>query len=494
MTDQVLSVDRVSKSFGRHKVLDEVSIAVRAGSVHALVGENGAGKSTLMNVIGGGVRPDSGAVRVDGRPVAFADPSEAIRAGIGTVHQEFSLFPNRTVAQNIFGHHEPTGRLGFIRWRALRRQAQEILSEIGVALDPSTPAGALSVGTQQLVEVAKALSLRARVLILDEPTSALSEHEAQRLFRLLGGLKARGVGIIYISHRLSEVLQIADEISVLRDGRIAGRATREASPDDLVRMMVGRHLDGMRPSRQSSPGKEVFAVEGLTRHGAFADVGFAVREGEILGFAGLVGSGRTEVARAIFGADRLDSGRMSLDGRALTIRSPRQAIAAGIGYLTEDRKALGLFLPMTVRDNIVAASMPKLVSRAGLLRPRAIRAEADRYVRQLDIRPADGQVEALTLSGGNQQKTLLAKWLSVAPRVLIVDEPTRGVDVGAKAGIHRHLCELADAGVAIVLISSDLPEVLGLSDRVAVFRQGRLVTILDAAAATQETVMRHASV
>ena len=494
MTDQVLSVDRVSKSFGRHKVLDEVSIAVRAGSVHALVGENGAGKSTLMNVIGGVVHPDSGAVRVDGRPVAFADPSEAIRAGIGTVHQEFSLFPNRTVAQNIFGHHEPTGRLGFIRWRALRRQAQEILSEIGVALDPSTPAGTLSVGAQQLVEIAKALSLRARVLILDEPTSALSEHEAQRLFRLLGGLKARGVGIIYISHRLSEVLQIADEISVLRDGRIAGRATREASPDDLVRMMVGRHLDGVGPSRQSSPGKEIFAVEGLTRHGAFADVGFAVREGEILGFAGLVGSGRTEVARAIFGADRLDSGRMSLDGRALTIRSPRQAIASGIGYLTEDRKALGLFLPMTVRDNIVAASMPKLVSRAGLLRPRAIRAEADRYVRQLDIRPADGQVEALTLSGGNQQKTLLAKWLSVAPRVLIVDEPTRGVDVGAKAGIHRRLCELADAGVAIVLVSSDLPEVLGLSDRVAVFRQGRLVTILEAAAATQETVMRHASV
>jgi ribose transport system ATP-binding protein len=280
---------------------------------------------------------------------------------------------------------------------------------------------------------------------------------------------------------------------VLRDGRLAGCATREASPDDLVGMMVGRHLDGMRPSRQASPGREIFAAEGLARHGAFAGVSFAVREGEILGFAGLVGSGRTEVARAIFGADRLDSGRVSLDGRALTIRSPRQAIASGIGYLTEDRKALGLFLPMTVRDNIVAASMPKLVSRAGLLRPGAVRAAADQYVRQLDIRPADDQVAALTLSGGNQQKVLLAKWLGVAPRVLIVDEPTRGVDVGAKAGIHRHLCELADAGVAIVLISSDLPEVLGLSDRVAVFRQGRLVTILDAAAATQESVMRHAS-
>jgi ABC-type sugar transport system ATPase subunit len=493
MTDRILSVDRVSKRFGRHQVLDEVSIAVRAGSIHALVGENGAGKSTLINVIGGVVRPDSGAVALDGRPAAFADPSEAIRAGISTVHQEFSLFPNRTVAQNIFGHREPTGRLGFIRWGALRRQAQEILSEIGVALDPSTPVGTLSVGAQQLVEIAKALSLRARVLILDEPTSALSEHEAQRLFRLLGGLKARGVGIIYISHRLSEVLQIADEISVLRDGRIAGRATREASPGDLVGMMVGRQIESIAPSRRTKPGEEIFRVEGLTRHGVFAEVGFGVRKGEILGLAGLVGSGRTEVARAIFGADALDAGRIWLEGRALAIGSPRQAIASGIGYLTEDRKALGLFLAMTVRDNIVAASMPTLVSRAGLLRPRAIRAEAARYVRRLDIRPADDRVETRTLSGGNQQKVLLAKWLSVAPRVLIVDEPTRGVDVAAKAAIHQHLSGLAEAGMAIVLISSDLPEVLGLSDRIAVFRQGRLVTILDGATATQEDVMRHAS-
>jgi ribose transport system ATP-binding protein len=351
----------------------------------------------------------------------------------------------------------------------------------------------LSVAAQQMVEIAKALSLRPRVLILDEPTSALSDHEAQRLFRLLADLKSRGVAIIYISHRLSDVLQIADEISVLRDGRLVGRTTREASPGDLVGMMVGRHIESIAPSRRTKPGEEIFRVEGLTRHGVFAEVGFGVREGEILGLAGLVGSGRTEVARAIFGADALDAGRIWLEGRALAIRSPRQAIASGIGYLTEDRKALGLFLAMTVRDNIVAASMPKLVSRAGLLRPRAIRAEAARYMGRLDIRPADDRVETRTLSGGNQQKVLLAKWLSVAPRVLIVDEPTRGVDVAAKAGIHRHLSELADAGLAIVLISSDLPEVLGLSDRIAVFRQGRLVTILDGATATQEDVMRHAS-
>jgi len=504
MNDGILGVHGVSKRFGRHTVLDEVTFGVRAGSIHALIGENGAGKSTLMNILGGALRTDSGTVTLDGRPAAFADPSAAIRAGIGTVHQEFGLFPNRSVAQNIFAGREPTGRAGFIRWRALGRQAQAILSEIGVDLAPSAPVGTLSVAAQQMVEIAKALSLRPRVLILDEPTSALSDHEAQRLFRLLADLKSRGVAIIYISHRLSDVLQIADEISVLRDGRLVGRTTREASPGDLVGMMVGRPIESITPEERvpgilghapgrTKLGEEIFRVEGLTRHGVFAEISFGVREGEILGLAGLVGSGRTEVARAIFGADRLDGGRIWLEGRALAIGSPRQAIASGIGYLTEDRKALGLFLAMTVRDNIVAASMPKLVSRAGLLRPRAIRAEAARYMERLDIRPADDLAEARTLSGGNQQKVLLAKWLSVAPRVLIVDEPTRGVDVAAKAGIHGHLSELANAGMAVVLISSDLPEVLGLSDRIGVFRQGRLVTILDGATATQEDVMRHAS-
>ena len=493
MTDSILSVERVSKSFGRHKVLDEVTFAVRAGSIHALVGENGAGKSTLMNIIGGALPPDAGTVSIEGRPVSFADPSEAIEAGISTVHQEFSLFPNRSVAQNIFGHREPADRFGFIRWRALRERAHEILSDMGVDLDPDALVGHLSVGARQLVEIAKALSLRARILILDEPTSALSDREAQRLFSLLGDLKSRGVGIVYISHRLGEVLQIADEISVLRDGRLAGRTTADASPADLVSLMVGRHIEDITPPRQTSPGREIFAVEGVGRAGAFSDVSFRVREREILGFAGLVGSGRSEVARAIFGADRLEAGRVCLDGHALKIASPRQAISHGIGYLTEDRKTLGLFLPMPVRDNIVAASLWKLVSRMGWLRPRAIRAQSAAYVQRLDIRPADDQVETLNLSGGNQQKVLLAKWLSVEPRVLIVDEPTRGVDVAAKAGIHRHLRALADQGAAVILISSDLPEVLGLSDRIAVFRQGRLVTILDATTATQEDVMRYAS-
>ncbi|MGE5357995.1 MAG: sugar ABC transporter ATP-binding protein [Bacteroidales bacterium] len=493
MTPTVLTADRVSKSFGRNQVLDSVTFAIESGTIHALVGENGAGKSTLMNILSGALRPTEGRLLLDDRPLVLTGPRDAAAAGIAIVHQEFSLFPNRTVAQNIFAHREPTNALGLIRRRVLLDETRRLLADIGVDIDPSLLAGELSVGAQQLVEIAKALSLRARFLILDEPTSALSDHEAQRLFTLLDDLKSRGVGIVYISHRLAEVRQIADRISVLRDGRLVGTTTAAASTTEVVRMMVGRALEDAAPRRPTSGDRTVLEAQGLHRRGVFDAVSFAVREREILGFAGLVGSGRTEIGRALFGADPLDDGAVLIDGRRVTVRSPSEAIAHGIGYLTEDRKALGLFLPMSIRDNIVAAALPALVSRTGMLDARAIRDESRRHVQELDIRPADDRMEVSNLSGGNQQKVLLAKWLSVRPRVLIVDEPTRGVDVGAKAGIHRHLRALADQGVAVILISSDLPEVLALSDRIAVFRRGRLVAICDAASATQQEVMRHAS-
>jgi ribose transport system ATP-binding protein len=489
MNDQILGVQGVSKSFGRHTVLDEVTFGVRAGSIHALVGENGAGKSTLMNILGGALHPDSGTVTLDGRPAAFADPSAAIRAGIGTVHQEFGLFPNRSVAQNIFAGREPTGRAGFIRGRALGRQAQAILSEIGVDLAPSAPVGTLSVAAQQMVEIAKALSLRPRVLILDEPTSALSDHEAQRLFRLLADLKARGVAIIYISHRLSDVRQIADEISVLRDGRLVGRTTREASPGDLVGMMVGRHIESITPSRLTRPGEEIFRVEGLTRHGVFAEVSFGVREGEILGLAGLVGAGRTELARLIFGADRRSGGTIRLAGREVAIRSPRDAIRAGICLLTEDRKAQGLLLGRSVRENFALPNLGRW-SRWGWLRLSIERAAFARHVAALGLKVSGERQTAGQLSGGNQQKLLIARWLESASEVVIFDEPTRGVDVGARYEIYQLIHELARQGKAIVIISSELPEVLGVCDRILVMREGRVSgEITDVAGATQERLL-----
>jgi ribose transport system ATP-binding protein len=490
----ILEVKNIDKSFSGNRVLSDVSFSVEAGQVHALVGENGAGKSTLMNIVGGLLQPDSGQIFFDGQSVVLANPIEAMKCGISIVHQELSLSANMNLAQNIFLRREPVNGLGFIDWKKLYADTTAIFERLGIDLDPKILASKLSVSMQQVVEISKALSFDARVIIMDEPTSALSEKEIERLYEIIADLTARGIAIVFISHKLEEVFHVADQISVLRDGQMVGTVeTRQTNREAIIQMMVGRAIEQMYPPKSADIDGTLFAVAGLTRHPYFADVSFTLRKGEILGFAGLVGAGRTEVARAIFGIDKADSGKLTLNGAEVKFSSPREAIAHGVCYLTEDRKTLGLFLKMPVRNNIASASLWRFVTRIGMLRDRAMRGDSRRYVEEMEIRPPNDELLAINLSGGNQQKTLLAKWLCAQPKVLIADEPTRGVDVGAKAKIHADLRRMAEAGIGVIVISSDLPEVLGLSDRIAVFREGQLTAVLEGDQATQEEVMHYAT-
>lgn len=490
----ILEVKQISKSFAGNHVLQEISFRVESGQVHALIGENGAGKSTLMNIIGGIHQPDGGQIFFDGRPVVFANPMEAMKNGISIVHQELSLAPNMNLAQNIFLRREPVNALGFIDWKKLYADTRAIFARLGIELDPKTLASKLSVSVQQVVEIAKALSFEARVIIMDEPTSALSAKEIERLYGIVGDLTARGIAIIFISHKLDEVFRIADQISVLRDGHMVGTVdTANTTRDSIIQMMVGREIGHMYPPKSTGISDVLFAVDGLSREPYFRNVTFSLRKGEILGFAGLVGAGRTEVARAIFGADKADAGKISIEGATVRFASPKAAIAHGVCYLTEDRKTLGLFLKMPVRDNIASAALWRFVSRLGMLTERKVADASRRYVEEMEIRPPNDELLTINLSGGNQQKTLLAKWLCAQPKVLIVDEPTRGVDVGAKAKIHADLRKMAEAGIGVIVISSELPEVLGLSDRVAVFREGELTAVLDGDQTTQEEVMQYAT-
>jgi len=494
MGEQLLSLRDISKSFASNRVLDSVSIDIEKGRCYAVVGENGAGKSTLMKVIGGLYHPDGGTIRLDGREVRFSGPAEAIRAGISIVHQELSLASNLTVAQNIFCHREPTNALGFIQWNRLYAEAKKIFETMGVEIDPRTLCGRLSVGLQQIVEIAKALSFDSRIIIMDEPTSALSEKEVDHLYKIVNNLTQRNVAVIFISHKLTEVFRIAQRIFVLRDGKLTGNLkTDETDRDAVISLMVGRHITDLFPPRSSGRGEEFFSVSGLTRKGVFTDVSFGLRRKEILGFAGLVGAGRTETVRAIFGADPKDSGEVTLEGRRLEIGNPMDAIRQGVCYLTEDRKTLGLFLSMPMRFNIVAASLGKFVDALGFYLFGKIREQSRKYVDLMQIRPFDDEIKVVNLSGGNQQKTLLGKWLCAEPRVLIVDEPTRGVDIGAKANIHQDLRALAERGVGVIVISSELPEIFGLCDRIAVFCEGRITKILENDGITQEEIMKYAA-
>ncbi|HEX4812754.1 MAG TPA: sugar ABC transporter ATP-binding protein [Nonomuraea sp.] len=488
----VLSLSQVSKAFGAVRAVREVSLDLYAGEAHALAGENGAGKSTIVKLLSGVHRPDSGRILLDGEPVEFAGPADAQRAGVAVIYQEPTLFPDLSVAENIFMGRQPRARFGIDR-RAMRAAAADLFGRLGVHLDPDRPARGLSIADQQLVEIAKALSRRARVLVMDEPTAALSGREVARLFGVAEALREQGCALLFISHRLEEIFELCRRVTTLRDGAlVAGDLTADLTPDDLVRRMVGREPAALFPKQDTAAGQVALSVRRLTREGVFTDVSFDVRRGEIVALAGLVGAGRSEVARAVFGIDRWDAGSVEVDGRRLRPGSPTAAMAAGLALVPEDRRQQGLVMDLSIERNVGLAGLASL-RRGPLVSRPAERARARDWAVRLRLKFARLADPVNVLSGGNQQKVVLAKWLSREPSVLIVDEPTRGIDVGTKAEVHRLLSELAGSGVAVLMISSELPEVLGMADRVLVMREGRLVAELDRATATEETVMAAAT-
>jgi len=486
-TPSALRMTGISKSFPGIRALSDVDLDVDAGEVHAIVGENGAGKSTLVKILAGVHHPDEGTIELDGNAVRLSDPIDARRHGIGMVYQELNLVPDLTVAENILLGVTPS-RWGLVNRRALREQARAILDELDARIDTDDLVGSLTVSQQQIVEIAKVYASRPRIVVLDEPTSSLSEHETQSLFRIIGRMTDAGLAVIYISHRLREVIEIAQRVTVLRDGRLVEtRPTEGVTAPEMIRLMVGRELTEVFPKREVAIGDVVLSVAGLSRTDEFDDISLTVRSGEIVGMAGLVGAGRTEVARAIFGLDALDAGTIEVDGASVMIRGPRDAVRAGIAYVPEDRKRDGIVPQLSIKGNI-SLSVLKHVSVAGWIKPRAERALAQQKAEELSVSPPAIAPRVDTLSGGNQQKAVFAKWLATNPRILILDEPTRGVDVGAKSDIHTIIGELAAQGTAIILISSELPEVLAVSDRIIVLHEGRIAAELPRGASEHEVM------
>ena len=491
----LVAMKDIEKSFPGVRALHNAQLDLRPGEVHALMGENGAGKSTMMKILAGIYRRDGGEILLDGKPVEINSPRQAQDLGIGIIHQELNLMPHLTAAQNIFIGREPRKAGGLLLDEArLNADAAEIFASMHLKLDPRTPVGGLTIARQQMVEIAKALSYRSRVLIMDEPTAALNDAEINELFAIIARLKAEGVGIVYISHKMDELKRIADRVTVMRDGEYIGTVPAAETPvEKIIAMMVGRALSDERPVVPDHSNSEiVLEVRNISRGSEIRDVSFSVRKGEILGFAGLMGAGRTEVARAIFGADRRESGDIFMHGKKIDIRKPEDAVRAGIGYLSEDRKHFGLATGMDVRNNVVLASLSRFAGPGGLLREAAMQQATVRYIDQLAIKTPSDRQEVRLLSGGNQQKIVIAKWLLRDCEVLIFDEPTRGIDVGAKNEIYKLLNALAQQGRAIIVISSELPEVLRLSHRIAVMCEGRLTGILPSGA-SQEEIMHLAT-
>ncbi len=493
----LLQMQRISKTFPGVKALKDVDFTVYPGEILALVGENGAGKSTLMRILSGVFLPDadSGDILWDGRAVTIHSPHDAQALGISMIHQELALIPYLDVGKNIYLGREPQGALpGLVNWGQLYRQARAQLDALGLQINPRTEVRRLPLAQQQMVEVAKALSLEARLIVMDEPTSALTDREVETLFAQMRQLKAQGVAIVFISHRMDEIFAIADRVTVLRDGEYVGTEPIAALTEDrIIRMMVGREVNTIYERSEHAISEDpVLEIEGVTSRGVVEDVSLKLYRGEILGLAGLVGAGRTELAETIFGVHPVHAGSIRLEGEAVRITHPAQAIAQGIGLVPEDRKAQGLFLRMGVGENIVMALLTRL-TRLGLINHRRAKAINEDFVKRLDIRTPSVQQLVRNLSGGNQQKVVIAKWLTLKPRVLILDEPTRGIDVGAKAEIHRLMHDLAGQGVGILMISSELPEVLGVSDRVVVMHEGRITGMFDPRTATQDEIMSAAT-
>lgn len=486
----IVEMKNISKFFGKNQVLRDVDFTVKGGTVHALMGENGAGKSTLMNILIGLLDRSGGKIFIDGQEKHFADGKEAEEFGISFIHQEMNNWGEMTVLENMFLNKEIKSRIGLVKEKEMKAAALKYFDELGMKIDLNSTINELSVGQQQMVEIAKSLMNDCKILIMDEPTSALSETEITALFKIVRDLKTQGVGIVYISHRMEEIFSLCDEVTVMRDGvSIDTKPVSETDMDEIVRKMVGREIDDYYPEKHSEIGETIFKVEHMTSaEGKYQDISFEVRAGEIVGFSGLMGSGRTEMMRGIFGLDKNSSGEIYLEGNRITIKSPSSAIRQGIGFLTEDRKTEGLVLDFSLKDNISLPSLDGFIKH-GLIDRKTENDFVDMLIKRLRIKSLSNMDTAGELSGGNQQKVVLAKWIGAGPKVLILDEPTRGVDVGAKREIYQLIDELAAHGVGIILVSSDLPEVLGVSDRIIVVHEGRIQAELDREEANQENVM-----
>jgi len=491
--EYLLEMKSISKSFSGTYALQNVSLRLRPGSVLALMGENGAGKSTLMKILSGIHRPDEGEILIKGQRVAINSPRDSLKLGISMIHQELTPIDEMTIAENIFLGREPT-RMGVVWYGEMYRKTRELLREMGISLDPKTKMKDLKVSDIQLVEIAKAVSYNSDIIIMDEPTSAITDREVHQLFRVIRDLKAKGKGIIYISHKMDEIFEISDDIMVLRDGQfIDSKPASETNNKELITMMVGRELKDIFPSNKPVPGEVVLEVRGLTKDKWFRDIHFQLRKGEILGFAGLMGSGRTEVMEALFGIVPFDSGEILLDGKPVRFRKPAEAIASGLAFITEDRKVQGLNLLASVKHNITISSLKKVSTRTGILQFRQENKEAEQYVQLLRVKARNKDQLVQYLSGGNQQKVVIAKWLMTNPRILIMDEPTRGIDIGAKTEIYKLMNDLAHQGYSIIMISSELPEVIGMSHRIVVFHNRTVAGVLNQDEASQEKIMELAT-